>query len=96
MTKIQKRLRMAKKHLAIKPGDIYEDCFYHPVLCVGADYKNDTIWGISLIDGSQPRSCSVLFCGVRKLSVDEAWEIKRFGLHDLAVRQQFVNKWWPS
>jgi hypothetical protein len=96
MRKIEKCLIEAQKSLEIKPGDIYEDCAYHPVLCVEVDYKNDEIWGISLIDGSQPRSCSVLHCGVRKLTVDEAWEIKRFGPSAPEVRQRVKNKWWPS
>ena len=62
----------------IKPGDIYEDSAYHPVLCVGVETPGgDGIWGISLIDGSEPRSCSILHSGVRKLSVDEAWTIKQ-------------------
>ena len=62
----------------IKPGDIYEDCSHHPVLCIGVDVPGgDEVWGISLIDGSEPRSCSILHCGVRKLSVQEAWAIKQ-------------------
>ena len=36
----------------IKPGDIYEDCTYHPVLCTWRD--GDEVAGISLIDGSRP------------------------------------------
>lgn len=52
-------------------GDIYEDCNYHPVLCTSVDYDEDTPEGISLIDGSQPRSCSLVHCGIRRLSVAE-------------------------
>jgi len=51
----------------IAPGDIYEDCNYHPVLCVARD--GDEIRGISLIDGSQPRACSLGHCGVVKLEI---------------------------
>jgi hypothetical protein len=51
----------------IKPGDIYEDCSFHPVLCTFAD--GDEIEGISLIDATTPRACSVGHCGVIKLSV---------------------------
>ena len=67
-----------KEDTQIKIGDIYEDCDYHPCLCVGVDHEGDDIavWGISLIDGSQPRACSLSYCGVRKLTVSEAWEIK--------------------
>ena len=38
----------------ICPGDIYEDSAFHPCLCIEAN--KDDIWGISLIDGSYPRS----------------------------------------
>ena len=59
------------------PGDLYEDCANHPCLCVGVDTAEDELWGISLIDGSHPRSCSLAQCGIRKLSLEEAWELKR-------------------
>lgn len=52
-------------------GDIYEDCAYHPVLCTSVDYDEDLIEGISLIDGSEPRGCSLTHCGVVRLSVAE-------------------------
>jgi hypothetical protein len=65
-----------KQNEKIEIGDIYEDSAMHPCLTVGVDYEDDEIWGISLIDGSQPRSCSLTFSGVRKLTVDEAWNIK--------------------
>ena len=57
-------------------GDIYEDCAYHPVLCTYVDYENDVIEGISLVDGSQPRGCSLVHCGVRRLSVAEVLHIR--------------------
>jgi hypothetical protein len=41
-------------------GDIFEDCAFHPVLCLGADYQQNDLWGISLIDGTYPRSCSFI------------------------------------
>jgi len=41
----------------IKPGDIYEDCSFHPVLCTFND--GDEIQGISLIDATAPRACSI-------------------------------------
>jgi hypothetical protein len=58
-------------------GDIYEDCAYHPVLCTLADYEGDELAGISLIDGSSPRSCSPTHCGPVRLTVDEAVAIKK-------------------
>ncbi len=51
----------------IGPGDIYEDCNFHPVLCVSRD--GDEVQGISLIDGSRPRACSLSHCGVVKLDI---------------------------
>lgn len=47
MREIEKRLVEAKKNLNINPGDIYEDCAYHPVLCVGVNYETGDIWGVS-------------------------------------------------
>jgi hypothetical protein len=53
----------------IKPGDIYEDCAFHPVLCTFND--GDEIEGISLIDATAPRACSIGHCGVIKLSISD-------------------------
>lgn len=61
---------------ALAPGDLYEDVFSHPCLCVGVSEAADEVWGISLIDGSQPRSCSLAHNDIRKISVAEAWELK--------------------
>lgn len=58
----------------IFPGEIYEDSAYHPCLCVGVE--SDYVWGISLIDGSQPRTTDRFLEGIRKLTINEAWEIK--------------------
>src|SRR4051812_23616468 len=54
----------------LKPGDYYEDCAYHPCLCVSSG--EGTVHGISLVDGSFPRNCGIPQCGVRKLSAEEA------------------------
>lgn len=59
------------------PGDLYEDAFGHPCFCVEANVAEDELWGISLIDGTCPRSTSISHDGVRKLSIKEAWDIKR-------------------
>ena len=58
----------------IKPGDYYMDCSYHPVLCTAAD--GYTLEGISLIDGSSPRSCSLINCRPRKLTFKAALRLK--------------------
>jgi len=73
------------------PGDIYEDCAYHPVLCVSASEENDEIWGVSLIDGSYPRNCSLAHCGVRKVTVEEAWALKQ-----RHIRHKGQNEWWVT
>ena len=62
--------------IPFRPGDLYEDCAFHPVLCVGVNEDADVIWGISLIDGSQPRECSLRHCGPLPLTVEEAVVIK--------------------
>ena len=51
----------------IKPGEIYEDCSFQPVLCTFND--GDQIQGISLIDATTPRACSIGHCAVIKLSI---------------------------
>lgn len=56
-------------------GDIYEDCSYHPVRCTEINYEGDDISGVSLLDGSGPRSCSLTHCGIRKLTRQEAAKI---------------------
>lgn len=56
----------------IRPGDIYEDCSYHPVLCTEND-RGD-LAGISLIDGSGPRCCSMFHCGTVKMTPAEVQE----------------------
>jgi len=38
--------------VVVRPGDFYEYCFFHPVVCVRVD--DDDVQGISLIDGSEP------------------------------------------
>jgi hypothetical protein len=93
-----KHMHEAYERLSIKPGDIYESCSYHPVLCLGVNYKQDEIWGVSLIDGSYPRSCSLLHCGVRKLSPKQAWQIKMTGPLDAEARETFKleARWWRS
>ena len=60
----------------LKPGDFYEDCAYHPCLCIGTD--RGMVEGISLVDGSFPRQCGVPQCGVRKLTFEEAvvWRMR--------------------
>jgi hypothetical protein len=76
----------------IKPGDIYEDTFYHPCLCVAVQYREVT--GISLVDGSYPRAADLGVSGVRKLTPEEAWHWRRFGPKDATV--SIGNRWWSK
>jgi hypothetical protein len=59
----------------ITVGGLYEDCTYHPCLCTLAD--GDSVEGISLIDGSSPRSCSLTHCGPTALTLTEGVLIKK-------------------
>jgi hypothetical protein len=62
----------------IRPGDIYEDCNYHPVICTEND-RGD-LWGISMVDGTGPRGCSMFHCGPVKMdpktAVEQATKIR--------------------
>jgi hypothetical protein len=74
----------------IQPGDIYEDCSYHPVLCTEILEDGEVLTGISLIDASAPRSCSIPHCGPVKLSVTEVLEARRDFAAYVARRQAEV------
>jgi len=80
-------------------GDFYEDCAYHPCLVTCID--GDVISGISLIDGSSPRSCSISHCGVVKLTLKQALDIKQSGPRSMPKKdkEDFEKKspneaWW--
>jgi hypothetical protein len=63
----------------IVPGDLFEDCRYHPCVCYDVgDPPADSVFGISLIDGSTWQ-CSIVKCRVRKLTPAEAWRWKSEG-----------------
>lgn len=83
---------------SISPGDYYEDCSYHPCLCISVDEDGDGISGISLVDGSYPRSCSIEHCGIRKLSLEEVILWKQKGPQRLSESwTPLPDKqwWWP-
>ena len=88
--------RRTLARLSLKPGDIYESCSYHPVLCLGADYRSDEVWGISLVDGSYPHCCSLLHCGIRKLTPRQAWHLRLHGPRMAAARASVPKnkRWW--
>jgi hypothetical protein len=60
----------------INRGAVYEDCRYHPMLCIQPSPPgDDELVGISLIDGAIG-ACSEDHCGVVRMTVDEAIERK--------------------
>ena len=80
----------------IQPGDFYEDSAYHPCVCVECSIEKDEIWGISLIDGSYPRSESLSLSGIRKLDIGQVWEWKTNGAPELRNDPSFPEekRWW--
>lgn len=83
-----------KKKEEIQPGDLYEDCTCHAILCLDNDPDMDFIRGISLIDGSL-KSCSLQHCGVKHITVAEAEKIKFEGPSDPEIRKMVEqpNDW---
>lgn len=73
-----------------QPGDIYEDAFYHPCLCLGI--RDGMAWGISLVDGSYDRNADLQMGGIRKLTLEEAWEWRLHGPRDVEIEEKF--RWW--
>ena len=78
----------------LAPGDYYEDCFYHPCLCTEVAFSGGdmAISGVSLVDGSYPRGCSVPGCEVRKLTLHEALVWKFYGPADRELADK--DRWW--
>lgn len=75
----------------VKPGDIFEDCRYHPCFCYDLDEEGEALFGISLVDGSTWQ-CGIRGCGVRKLTPQEAWHWKSAGPPDVEVPPE--SRWW--
>ncbi|MEV7340625.1 hypothetical protein [Streptomyces sp. NPDC093544] len=72
----------------IRVGDIYEDCSFHPVLCTEIDNDGGVVLsGISLIDGTFPRSCDAQFCAPIRIQVEDVMAIKN-DLEAYASRRQ--------
>jgi hypothetical protein len=78
----------------LHPGDFYEDCAYHPCLCVSTG--SGMVEGISLVDGSFLRQCGVPQCGVRKLTLNEAIQWRCFGPPDVPpeIKMTDAKKYW--
>jgi hypothetical protein len=81
-----------KNPVDLKPGDLYEDSLRHPCLCVNK--KGSEISGISLVDGSYPRTDDLEHSRLRKLSVDEAWHWRISGPRDVELSPQ--QRWWET
>jgi hypothetical protein len=76
---------------AIQPGDIFEGCNYHPCFCYDISDDGESIFGISLVDGSTIQ-CGLAGCGVRKLTPSEAWQWKSEGPADVEFEPS--QRWW--
>jgi hypothetical protein len=74
----------------LKAGEIYEDGFFHPCLCLGI--RDGQAWGISLIDGSYPRHADLRVGGTTKLTLEEAWEWRTRGPRDESIDPK--RRWW--
>ena len=72
----------------IQPGDFYEDCRFHPMLCVSA-HADDDLVGISLVNGFMG-SCSPTHCGVVPLTFPEA-VARKVWFNRLAERMGWPN-----
>jgi hypothetical protein len=79
---------------ALVPGDLFEDCRYHPCLCIEGNAPSDPdgVYGISLVDGT-PCGCSIRHCALRKLTVEEAVRWKYEGPDDVAVEDHWWERW---
>ena len=83
----------------LSPGDYYEDCAYHPCLCIHIHKKERMVDGVSLVNGVW-RQCGVPHCGVRKLTLEEAITWRFFGPPDLSPESEAymteVQKYWST
>ena len=77
----------------LAPGDLFEDCRYHPCLCIEGGGADDPggVWGISLVDGT-PCGCDIRHCGLRKLTVEEVVYWKHHGPRDVDLGAE--DRWW--
>lgn len=76
-------LGVVRDALRITRGDFYEDCRYHPMLCVAVNHDHDELLGISLVVGGNPGACSATHCGAIPMTPEEAIE-RALGWDDFA------------
>ena len=72
-------------------GDVYWDCAYHPVKCTEID--DDDVSGISLLDKSSPRYCSIKNCGVIKLNQEQTDFLVSIGDEIIKAHEAFQDNW---
>lgn len=80
----------------IQPGEYYEDCAYHPCLCIAV--SKGMVDGISLVDGSFPRNCGIPQCDLRRLTVTEAITWRLHGPQETPPEfaSTFSKPWWQN
>jgi hypothetical protein len=79
----------------IEPGQLYLDRKYHPCVCI--ETSKFHVWGVSLVDGSMPRTCDSREGEILNLSAQEAYLLRTagpqaIGLPNLVPADQ---AWWP-
>lgn len=89
-------MRRNAKKTTLRPGQFYEDCGYHPCLCIAVE-EDGEVRGISLVDGNV-RACDLHHCGVKRLSFDEALAWRFEGPRDLPtnVKLEAKQRWWEA
>ena len=84
------------KRRKIFPGDFYEDCRYHPMVCLENDAGSLT--GISLIDGSM-QCCDEWACA-KAITLEEAVKHKLLGPFGKTSKYykdwEDKQKWWET
>jgi len=88
--------RQIKSETEIRVGDFYEDCAFHPCLCISVRAQDDVpaaVEGISLVDGGV-RNCNARHCGLRLLTVGEAIHWKLHGPADEKLDPK--EQWWKE
>lgn len=67
--RVRYKVSSLKAEKDITPGTIYEDCRYHPLVCI--ENREGDLTGVSMVDGSIS-CCSYSHCGVIVLTLEQA------------------------
>jgi hypothetical protein len=83
------------RRVAIEPGQLYMDRKYHPCVCIEASKFH--VWGVSLVDGSTPRTCDSRDGTILNLSAQEAYLLRTAGPHAIGIPNPIPDDqaWWP-